>query len=213
MFDGCTNLQNITFPPGSALTSIQAHGLEGMDKLTSIDFGDAKVTNIDNFAFRFCESLSTLSLPETITNIGRYAFYGCKSLTSVTIYSNAVVNSNNSIKDIFGEQVTEYIIGSGVTSIGSYAFSGCSSLTTVTIPNSVSSLRDCAFTGCSSLASLTIPKNVITIGNGVFFGCNSLKTVNYTGTKKQWKAIKKAKKITASTNKQYVLCTNGKVKL
>lgn len=88
MFDGCTNLQCITFLPGSSLKSIQAHGLEGMDKLYSIDFGDAKLTNVDNFAFRFCESLSALTLPETVTNIGRYAFYGCKNLSQLTIPKN-----------------------------------------------------------------------------------------------------------------------------
>ena len=54
MFDGCSNLETITFLPGSQLTSIQAHALEGMRRLRSIDFGDAQITNIDNFAFRFC---------------------------------------------------------------------------------------------------------------------------------------------------------------
>ena len=85
MFDGCSNLQTITFEQGSALTSVQAHGLEGMDKLTQINWGDAKVTNIDNFAFRFCGSLAELTLPETVTNVGRYAFYGCKSLSELTL--------------------------------------------------------------------------------------------------------------------------------
>ena len=85
MFDGCSNLQTITFESGSALTSIQAHGLEGMKNLQSIDFGDAQLTNIDNFAFRFCNSLTEFNIPDTVTNIGRYAFYYCENLSSVTI--------------------------------------------------------------------------------------------------------------------------------
>ena len=85
MFDGCSNLMSITFESGSALNSIQAHGLEGMESLTSIDFGDAQLKNIDNFAFRFCASLTELNLPDTVTNIGRYAFYGCKSLSQLQI--------------------------------------------------------------------------------------------------------------------------------
>ena len=85
MFDGCSNLQTITFEQGSALTSIQAHGLEGMRKLTTVDFGDAKLTNIDNFAFRFCESLTRFDIPEGVTFLGRYAFYYCASLSEVTI--------------------------------------------------------------------------------------------------------------------------------
>jgi len=85
VFDGCDNLQNITFMPGSALTSIQAHGFEGMVKLRSLDLTNTKLTNIDNFAFRFCEGLKSLVLPETITNVGRYAFYACKSLSELSL--------------------------------------------------------------------------------------------------------------------------------
>ncbi len=85
MFDGCRNLQSLSFRNGSALTSIQAHGLEGMDRLWNVDFGNAKLKSIGNFAFRFCEDLSALNLPETVTEIGRYAFYSCDSLSELTI--------------------------------------------------------------------------------------------------------------------------------
>jgi len=103
MFDGCENLQTITFLPGSKLTSIQAHGLEGMDKLSYVDFGDAKPENVDNFAFRFCESLTSLSLPDSVKSVGRYAFYGCKSLSDLALPE-------------------------GVEHIGSYAFLGTNDL-------------------------------------------------------------------------------------
>ena len=79
MFDGCENLGSVVFEEGSALTSIQAHAFENTN-LAVIDFGDAKLENIDNFAFRFCTNLWSISLPETLKNIGRYAFYGCHSL-------------------------------------------------------------------------------------------------------------------------------------
>ena len=85
MFDGCNNLQSITFESGSALNSIQAHGLEGMRKLTTLDLGGAKLTNIDNFAFRFCESLTNVTIPSGVEYIGRYAFYYCSSLSEITI--------------------------------------------------------------------------------------------------------------------------------
>jgi hypothetical protein len=87
MFDGCSDLRTITFEAGSALTSIQAHGLEGMRKLTKIDFGDAKLTTIDNFAFRSCESLTRFDIPEGVTFLGRYAFYYCTKLSEVTVPS------------------------------------------------------------------------------------------------------------------------------
>ena len=85
LFKGCNNLQYIYFEPGSQLTSIQAHAFEGMQNLYSIDFGDAKITNVDNYAFRYCESLQNITLPNTVEYIGRYAFYDCKSLSSINI--------------------------------------------------------------------------------------------------------------------------------
>ena len=84
-FDGCTDLRQITFYSGSALTSIQAHGFEGLSKLTAVNFGDAPLKNIDNFAFRFCESLTSVTIPEGVSSIGRYAFYACYKLTSVKL--------------------------------------------------------------------------------------------------------------------------------
>jgi len=84
-FIGCNNLQYITFNNGSKLTNIQAHAFEGLNRLYSINFGDAKVENIDNYAFRYCSNLSSITIPETVTNIGRYAFFGCSNLSKVTI--------------------------------------------------------------------------------------------------------------------------------
>ncbi len=85
MLKGAEQLTSITFEPGSSLKSIEAHGFEGMKALQNVDLGDAKLENIDNYAFRFCESLSTLHIPDGVTYIGRYAFYGCKSLTRLDI--------------------------------------------------------------------------------------------------------------------------------
>lgn len=85
MFYGANHLQTITFERGSALTSIQAHALEGMRSLVSVDFGDAKLTNIDNYAFRYCESLQSLTIHEGVTYIGRFAFYGNTSLSRLDL--------------------------------------------------------------------------------------------------------------------------------
>jgi hypothetical protein len=75
----------------------------------------------------------------------------------------------------------------------------------------VTSIGYKAFSGCTSLTSLVIPESVTSIGEWAFSGCQSLLTVNYSGTKKQWKTIQKAKDLTDSSVK--VLCTDGKVRL
>ena len=84
-FKGCGSIQSIVFESGSALKSIQAHGFEGMKNLRYIDFGDAKLENIDNYAFRYCSSLMSFRVPDTLTNIGRFAFYKCTSLSSLSV--------------------------------------------------------------------------------------------------------------------------------
>ncbi len=65
-----------------------------------------------------------------MTRIGYVAFYKCNSLTSVTI-----PNSVTSILDMafaVCPNLTSVTIGNGVESIGPWVFSGCNGLTSVT---------------------------------------------------------------------------------
>lgn len=64
------------------------------------------VTSIGYAAFRDCDGLTSVTIPNSVTSIDISAFSGCSSLTSM-------------------------IIPSSVTSIGSSVFYGCSSLTTL----------------------------------------------------------------------------------
>ena len=113
------------------------------------------VTSIGLQSFRFCTSLTSVTIGNSVTSIGSQAFYNCASLTSVTI-------------------------GNSVTSIGSQAFYNCASLTSVTIGNSVKSIGLLAFYNCASLTSVTIPDSVILIREEVFSRCSGLISVTFT---------------------------------
>ena len=43
-------------------------------KKAIINYG---VTSIGNYAFYYCESLTSVSIPNSVTSIGNYAFSGC----------------------------------------------------------------------------------------------------------------------------------------
>ena len=136
--------------------------------------GDS-VTTIGEYAFSYCSSLTSITIPNSVTTIKEYAF-NCSSITSVTI--------PNSVTTIGGwafsgcGSLTSVTIPNSVTTIGGWAFSICSSLTSVTIPNSVTTIGDNAFMGCSSLTSVTIPNSVTTIGGEAFSGCTNLQKVH-----------------------------------
>ena len=44
-----------------------------------------KVVAIGDLAFENCDSLTSITIPDSVTSIGDYAFWWCRSLTSVTI--------------------------------------------------------------------------------------------------------------------------------
>ena len=165
---------------------------------------DGELTTIGDVAFAYCDSLTSVTIPDSVTTIGDYAFSGCDSLTSATIPDSvttiggaAFANCYNlaEFKGKFAEDGgrclikdntliayayasgTTYTIPDSVTAIGDSAFNSFDSLTSVTIGDSVTTIGYAAFAGCSSLTSVTIPDSVTTIGMGAFAGCSSLTSV------------------------------------
>ena len=118
------------------------------------------VTSIGNCAFRYCTSLKSITIPNSVMEIGSSAFSGCSSLTSITIPNS-------------------------VTEIGVYAFKGCTSLTSITIPNSVTNIGDSTFWGCSSLTAIyvTVDNKNYTSVNGVLFNKDKTALICYPAGK------------------------------
>ena len=64
-------------------------------KIKSLVFEkDSVCGSIGNCAFKYCESLTSITIPDSVTSIGSDAFRGCTSLTTVTI-GNSVTSIKN----------------------------------------------------------------------------------------------------------------------
>ena len=157
-----------------------------------------KVTSIGGYAFEYCTSLTSITIPNSVTSIGDYAFSNCRSLTSITIPNS--VTSIGVCAFEYCTSLTSITIPNSVTRIGNYAFKGTPWLKAqqeknplvivngilidgtaasgnVVIPNSVTRIGDYAFSNCTSLTSITIPNSVTIIGDWAFFACTSLTDV------------------------------------
>ena len=138
---------------------------------------------ICDYAFSGCESLQSVTIPNSVRNIGNNAFFGCNIcffICNSTYFQNDDVCLFNKDKTAIVSRIKDcvnYIIPNSVTSIGDKAFSGCRSLQSVTIPNSVRNIGNNAFGWCESLQSVTIPNSVTKIGDEAFEKCVSLQSI------------------------------------
>ena len=145
------------------------------------------VRAIGDYAFAYCVSLTSATIPEGVTSIGVETFSGCTELTSITIPEGVTSIGGSAFSGCSG--LTSVTIPSSVTSIGWRAFENCTALTFMTIPESVTYINGEVFSNCVRLARVTIPKSVTEISSKAFYYCDSLTDVYYAGTAADWAKI------------------------
>ena len=145
------------------------------------------VTKIDDGAFQHCESLKNVVIPNSVTTIDRLAFSNCRSLeyieipNSVTKLGDTMFADCCSLKDIK--------LSDKMSVISGFLFLRCFSMQTINIPRGVTDISSMAFYDCNSLTSVTIPDSVNLINASAFAECKLLENVFYLGSNHEWKNI------------------------
>ncbi len=136
------------------------HSSSYSPKIISVEFEEGSVCeSIGNYAFYYCTSLESITIPDSVNTIGESAFSGCTSLESITIPDS-------------------------VTSIGSSSFYGCSKLKLVIIdsPTIASSITSGSSNGYLTYNAKTIAINpeITEIGSYITDNFTYVTTLNVT---------------------------------
>ena len=128
----------------------------------------SSVTAIGDFAFYYCEKITSITLPDGLKSIGYDAFGYCTDLESITIPGS--VESIDESAFCSCENLESVTLSNGLKSIGYYAFGDCEKLTSITIPSTVTEIGDAAFEWCTKLTSITVLASTPpTLGGGKVF--------------------------------------------
>ena len=165
-----TSIGNGAFESCNELASFVVES--GNPRYDSRNNCNAIIETADNTLIVGCKNTI---IPNSVTSIGEWAFSYCNSLTSINIPNSVTAIGNGAFESCIG--LTSVDISNSVTSIGKYAFYNCGGLTSINISNSVTSIGDHAFFWCTGLTSIVIPNSVTSIGNEAFKNCWTLTDV------------------------------------
>ncbi|MBQ8342020.1 MAG: leucine-rich repeat protein [Clostridia bacterium] len=177
-----TGLYHISI--GSGVEQIYSQAFEGCTDLTSVFLGSYESSNktltasslkvIESNAFKKCEALDEIIIPETVEVIGSYAF------RDTGIYAaslDGVVYVGDHYKwvvDYTEELSGDVEIKRGTVGIANYAFYKCNALTGIALPNSIQTVGRAAFYECTALRSVELPNTLEVIEDYTFYHCDKL---------------------------------------
>lgn len=190
-----STLTKVTIP--ASVTNINANAFYLSKKLTEVVFTGAAEGEeesplvIDEYAFRSCTLLASITLPARLSEFNVNIFTSCTNLSFVTIdgEGGTYTSKEGVLCNADGTEIVfcpigrtgEYKIPAGVSSIGAGAFTGCTKLTKLVIPGYVSDIGKSAFSGCTGLTELVFEGEKtdvgLTVAESAFYGCTKLTQV------------------------------------
>ena len=185
-FRGCTRLESIDLSACTSLTAIKMAAFKNCEVLKAVRLPQS-LTVIDHFAFEGCTALKEVELPQSLTVIGTDAFKGC-SIETLVIHCDikGTIIENFTKKDEVNKNVKKLTLGKGVTVIGNDAFYiiGYSKLAAVDFSTctALTEIGENAF-AYSNLTNVNLSAciKLTKIGKSAFSNCTDLTNVDLSG--------------------------------
>ncbi len=162
---------------GLPVTSIGWHAFDSCNTITKVTIPDS-ITYIDYYAFDGCKNLENVIIGDGVKIIGDAAFTSCVSLTSISIPSSVVKIGANAFaycENLLGVSFSD---NSSLESIDVQAFAWCYKLRSFDMPDSVTSIGSSVFANCYKLENLKVSNNVTSLPESLLYGCSALKSVS-----------------------------------
>ena len=140
-FKNCKNLKNVIIDDIDILP-------DGSEKICP------NLEVIEEEAFKNCEKLGFVSLPNSVKEIKANAFLNCWKL--------------------------KIELSDKLEKIGSNAFENCESMVILELPDSLEKLGSGAFKNCKELITIEFPKSLIKIPSEAFMDCGKLYELNFS---------------------------------
>ena len=127
------------------------------------------VTRIEDNAFDYCDSLTSIVIPNTVTYIGAFAFRSCNNLESVELPDGINEIGRNTFECCYKLKFIE--IPESVKTIRMWAFSSCKALKNVVFHEGLENIEMCAFETCGALETVKLPASLKSIDYFAFNAC------------------------------------------
>lgn len=130
-------------------------------------------------AFHHCQSLKSISMPDSVTEDEGSIFEDCKNLEEARVSANL---KNPDVAMFCGCSSLRYVeLQEGLESIGENMFCGCNALRHIALPSTIQCL--CGDTFCASgVEDIVLHEGLKEIGHDAFNGCYNLKNLTIPST-------------------------------
>lgn len=153
--------------------TIGDEAFSGCDSLTDITLRNS-VKTLGDKVFYTCKNLENVEIPSTVTDIGEKTFYSCPKL------KEAVIRAGTVKKDTLYNcpALTTLIISDNATLDASFtARNAYASGTLETVKIGKGEIGDSAFSNCTNLTTVELGDGVASIGTSAFLKCTQLPSI------------------------------------